>query len=108
VDKSVSLYCTIVVTCYFDVHAIGCFLQAWAQREQSLLNEVATLRQELRQLLSLQTQQQQQQQQRPHPAAAAAAAAVPDAASFAGPGAAASSSGGSADPAYSNSPAAGQ
>ncbi|WIA44064.1 hypothetical protein OEZ86_010425 [Tetradesmus obliquus] len=79
--------------------------QAWMQREQSLLAEVATLRQEMRQLLSLQTQQQQQLAP-PRPAAAAAAA--PDAASFAGPGAAAGSSGSSSsvDPAASNSPAA--
>jgi 2-keto-3-deoxy-galactonokinase len=77
-------------------------LQVWLQREQSLLNEIANLRQEARLLLALQTQQQQ----RPA-AAAAAAAAVPDAASsVAGPGMAASSSG-SVDPAYSNSPAAG-
>ncbi|WIA23572.1 hypothetical protein OEZ85_000291 [Tetradesmus obliquus] len=81
--------------------------QAWMQREQSLLAEVATLRQEMRQLLSLQMQQQQQQQQ-VVPSRPAAAAAVPDAASFAGPGAAAGSSSGSnsADPAASNSPAA--
>ncbi|KAF6259771.1 hypothetical protein COO60DRAFT_1700641 [Scenedesmus sp. NREL 46B-D3] len=97
--------------------------QAWMWREKSLLDEVAALRQEVRQLLMLQAQQQQQQQQQRQQqqqqqqalpqlqtpaAAAAAAAAPPDAASVAGPGGAASSSsrGLGADPSFCNSPAA--
>eukprot|EP00882_Tetradesmus_deserticola_P014828 GHRQ01015778.1.p1 GENE.GHRQ01015778.1~~GHRQ01015778.1.p1 ORF type:complete len:280 (+),score=97.05 GHRQ01015778.1:118-840(+) len=78
--------------------------QAWLWREKSLTDEVAALRQEVRQLLNLQAQQQQ-----PLAPAAAAAAAL-DAASMAGPGGAAivgsSSSGVGAGAAYSNTTAA--
>jgi hypothetical protein len=90
--------------CHYVILFVICVLQAWLQREQSLLEEVANLRQEARLLLTLQTQQQQQQQR---PAVAAAAAVPYAASSVAGPRLAASSSG-SADAAYSDSPAAGR